>query len=85
VGAEYLYNKQFAVRTGYFFEHPTKGNRQFISMGAGLKYSVLDIDLSYLIPTSTVGNSPLGNTLRITLKVGLTKSSKSEPATDVKG
>jgi hypothetical protein len=27
VGAEYLYNNQFAFRAGYFHEDKTKGNR----------------------------------------------------------
>jgi len=71
-GAEYLYNKQIAVRTGYFYEHPTKGNRQYITLGAGLKYQVLNIDLAYLIPTTQV--NPLSNTLRITIRFTLSKS-----------
>ncbi len=83
-GAEYLYNKQIAVRAGYFYEHPTKGNRQYITMGAGLKYQVLNIDLSYLIPTTQ--NNPLANTLRITLRLTVNKAKGEEtPAEDVNG
>ena len=66
-GVEYWYDKQFAFRTGYFFEHYTKGNRQFITLGAGLKYSVLAIDMSYLI--STTQQNPLANTLRFSLRL----------------
>jgi len=66
-GLEYWYNKLFALRTGYFYEHPTKGNRQYITMGAGLKYNVLGLDFAYLIPTSTTNKNPLANTLRISL------------------
>lgn len=66
-GAEYWYNKQFAVRTGYYYEHPTKGDRQFITVGAGLKYNVFAIDISYLVPTNNRRN-PLDNTLRFTLQ-----------------
>ncbi|MGB1032466.1 MAG: type IX secretion system outer membrane channel protein PorV, partial [Flavobacteriales bacterium] len=66
-GLEYWYDNQFAFRTGYFFEHYTKGNRQFITLGAGLKYSVLAIDMSYLI--STTQQNPLANTLRFSLKL----------------
>ena len=36
-GIEYWYNKQFALRAGYFYEHENKGNRKFITAGAGLK------------------------------------------------
>jgi len=65
-GVEYWYNKQFAFRTGYYYEHPEKGDRQFITVGAGLKYNVFNIDLSYLVPTNNRRN-PLDNTLRFTL------------------
>lgn len=65
-GLEYWYDKQFAFRTGFFNEHPTKGRRQFITLGAGLVYNVFAIDMSYLI--STRQNNPLENTLRFSLK-----------------
>lgn len=66
IGIEYWYDKQFAFRTGFFNEHPTKGRRQFITLGAGLVYNVFAIDMSYLI--STRQNNPLENTLRFSLK-----------------
>jgi len=65
VAGEYWYNKQFAVRGGYFNEHPTKGNRQFFTLGAGLRYNIFGLDFSYLIPTEQ--KNPLENTLRFTL------------------
>ncbi len=65
VALEYWYNKQFAVRGGYFHEHSTKGNRKFFTMGVGLKLNVLDIDFSYLLPLHQ--NHPLSNTLRFSL------------------
>ncbi len=65
MGIEYWYAKQFAVRAGYFFEHPTKGNRQFFTAGVGFRYNVFGLDLSYLIPTEQ--RNPLANTLRFTL------------------
>jgi Type IX secretion system protein PorV len=68
-GFEYWYDQQFAFRTGYFYENYTKGNRQFITLGAGLKYQVLTIDMSYLI--STTQQNPLANTLRFTLRFAL--------------
>ena len=69
VGIEYWYARQFAVRTGYFYEHPTKGDRQYFTMGAGVKYSVFELDFSYLIDASSSinGSNPLANTLRFTL------------------
>lgn len=65
VGAEYWYNKQFALRAGYFYEDPTKGNRKFFTAGAGLKMNVFALDFSYLLPVAQ--NNPLANTLRFTL------------------
>jgi hypothetical protein len=65
-GLEYWYDKQFAVRAGYYYEHPTKGNRQFVTAGIGLKYNIFGLNLSYLIPTSNQ-RSPLDNTLRFSL------------------
>jgi hypothetical protein len=75
-GFEYWYDQQFAFRTGYFYEHYTKGNRQFITLGAGLKYQVLTIDLSYLI--STTQQNPLANTLRFSLRFALGSSKNSD-------
>lgn len=64
-GVEYLYNKQFAVRTGYFHESATKGNRKYFTAGLGLKLSVFSIDFSYLI--SVTQQNPLANTVRFSL------------------
>jgi len=80
-GAEYWYNKQFALRAGYFYEHPTKGNRKYITMGAGLKYTKFRLDLSYLIPTEQ--HNPLENTLRFSMILdfdSLIKASADQPA-----
>lgn len=64
-GMEYWYDKLFAVRAGYFYENPTKGNRKYFTLGAGIKYSVFTLDFAYLIPTDQ--RNPLQNTLRFTL------------------
>lgn len=65
-GLEYWYRKQFAIRTGYFYEHATKGNRKYFTVGVGLKLNVFALDFAYLVPTNSQ-NSPLANTLRFTL------------------
>ena len=66
-GLEYNFDDVFAFRTGYFFEHFSKGNRQFITLGAGVKYTVFTVDFSYLI--STTQQNPLANTLRFSLRL----------------
>lgn len=74
VGAEYWYNNQFAIRTGYFYEDVNKGNRKFFTVGAGLKMNVFALDFSYLLPAAQ--NNPLANTLRFTLSFDFDAFSK---------
>ena len=66
LGAEYWYQDVFAFRTGYFHESEQKGSRQFLSLGAGFRYTAINIDISYLFSTSRV-RSPLEGTLRFGL------------------
>lgn len=80
-GVEYWYNNVFAVRTGYFYEHLSKGGRQYFTAGLGFRYQVLGLDFSYLIPTQQ--NNPLAETLRFTAvfnfeSLGLAKASVDE-------
>jgi hypothetical protein len=69
VGAEYMYNNQFAFRAGYFHEDKTKGNRRYFTTGVGVKYNVVGLNFSYLIPSGGSGanQNPLSNTLRFSL------------------
>lgn len=67
-GAEYWYMDQFAVRAGYFYEDKTKGNRQYFTLGAGLKYNIFGLNFSYIVPSgSGINQNPLSNTLRFSL------------------
>ena len=66
LGAEYEYQDSFSLRTGYFNESNEKGARKFFSLGAGFKYNVVKVDVSYLFSASKVKN-PLENTLRFSL------------------
>ncbi|MFD2550196.1 type IX secretion system outer membrane channel protein PorV [Bizionia sediminis] len=70
LGAEYMYQDSFGLRAGYFHESNQKGARQFFALGAGFKYNVIGIDLSYLFSASQV-KSPLENTLRFSLTFNL--------------
>lgn len=68
LGGEYWYNEQFAFRAGYFHEDKTKGNRQYLTMGASIRYNLFGINFSYLLPTGNgVNRNPLSNTLRFGL------------------
>ncbi len=65
IGVEYWYDKQFALRAGYFNESDTKGARKYVTFGAGLKYKVFQIDAAYLQPFTR--RHPLQNTIRFSL------------------
>ncbi len=65
LGAEYWYDQQFALRLGYFYENPNKGNRNHMTLGLGLKYQIFNLDFSYLVPFTQ--RNPLENTLRFTM------------------
>ncbi len=77
IAFEYWYAKQFAIRAGYFYEHETKGNRQYLTLGLGLRYNVMGFDFAYLIPTNNKTaslTSPLQNTLRFTIQFNFDKA-----------
>lgn len=76
-GMEYWYANQFAVRAGYFYEAPTKGNRQYFTVGAGFRYNVFGVDMSYLIATTQ--RNPLANTLRFSINFNF-GDGKSSPS-----
>lgn len=66
-GLEYWYDNLFALRGGYYFEHPENGNREFITLGAGLRYNIFGVDFSYLYTLEE--DHPLANTIRLSLLI----------------
>ena len=76
--AEYWYNKLFSIRAGYFYESKYKGDRQFFTLGAGLRYNVFGLDFSYLIPVKS--NNPLQHTLQFTLLFNFDTTKKADKA-----
>ena len=70
LSAEYLYQDSFALRAGYFNENYDKGGRKFFTIGAGFKYTTVNIDLSYLFSASKI-QSPLESTLRFSLSFNI--------------
>ena len=69
-GLEYVFQKSFALRTGYFNESLEKGSRRFLTLGAGFGIDFANIDISYLFSTSRIRN-PLENTLRFSITLPL--------------
>lgn len=77
LGAEYVYNDQFSLRAGYFYEDKAKGNRKYFTLGAGVKYNVFGMNFSYLIPSGNgVNRNPLSNTLRFSMIFDLDNAGK---------
>ena len=69
LGMEYNYNDRFMIRAGYHHEHANKGNRKYVTAGAGFKMSVFAIDAAYVFSTSQT--NPLDQTMRFTLSFDL--------------
>lgn len=76
-GGEYWYKNTFAVRAGYFYEHATKGGRQYATIGFAAKANVMQFDVAYLVPTTSFSNNPLKNTVRISLTFNLDRKKKT--------
>ena len=75
LGAEYGYNDQFFFRLGYFYEDKNRGNRKYFTVGVGVKYNVMQLNFSYLVPSGNgVTRNPLSNTIRFGLSFDLDES-----------
>ncbi len=81
LGAEYWYQEAFALRAGYFHESQVKGFRKYYTVGAGFKYNVVQVDLSYIFSTSKIPN-PLEGTLRFSLAFNFDQTFSSKSASN---
>jgi len=75
-GMEYWHDNMIAIRAGYFYEHPTKGNQEYFSVGLGARNKPLSLDVAYLIPLDQ--NSRLQNAVRLTLMCNLDSFKKKQ-------
>ena len=64
-GIEYSYNKQFFARAGYSYENFYKGNRNYVTFGAGFHLSIVSLDVAYCV--GLAASNPLDQTMRFTL------------------
>ncbi len=69
LGFEYIYNDRFSLRAGYHHESANKGNRKYMTFGAGFRMSVFSLDAGYVF--STAQSNPLDQTMRFTLSFDL--------------
>lgn len=68
LGAEYWYQDQFAVRAGYYYEHKENGDRRYLTVGVGVRYTIFNLNVAYLVPSgSGINRNPLSNTVRFSL------------------
>lgn len=65
VGAEYWYANLVALRAGYNYDDA--GNVKYLTLGAGLRYSIYQFDFGYI---SAANNHPLSDTMRFSLTIG---------------
>lgn len=63
-GGEYWYANLIALRVGY--NHDPAGKLKFLTIGAGLRYSIYQFDFSYISDQ----DSPVSDTMRFSLTVG---------------
>ncbi len=79
LGTEYTYKDQFSLRAGYFTENKLKGNRNYLTVGAGVQYKVAGLNFSYLVPTGNNTNTnALKNTIRLSLLFDFNNATSSK-------
>ncbi len=83
LGIEYAYQDQFFLRVGYFYESAQQGDLKYFTTGIGLRYSVMELNFSYLVPSGSGTNrNPLSNTLRFGLVFNLDSKSDNSNNTN---
>lgn len=79
IGSEFIYKEQFTLRAGYFTENKMKGNRNYLTVGAGVMYKVAGLNFSYLVPTgNNTNNNALKNTIRLSLLFDFNNATSSK-------
>jgi len=71
-GVEYWYDHTIALRMGYFYENPNKGDRRYVTFGTGFRLDNIDLDLSYIAGREST--TPLANVLRFSLAYSFGKA-----------
>lgn len=84
VGAEYWYQDQFAVRGGYYYENKDNGDRRYFTCGVGVRYTVFNLNVAYLVPSgSGINRNPLSNTVRFSLMFDFNKGSEFSKVSNI--
>lgn len=64
LGGEYVFRGDLFLRSGYYIDTGANTDRNYLTVGAGVRRGNLLVDMSYLFSTSRVVN-PFENTLRL--------------------
>ncbi|MBP7534129.1 MAG: type IX secretion system outer membrane channel protein PorV [Chitinophagales bacterium] len=70
MGAEYWYNNRVAVRLGHFNENKYKGNRKYVTVGAGANFGIFRFNAAYIFPHVKQRN-PLDNTWKVSVGIDI--------------
>ncbi|MBS1602785.1 MAG: type IX secretion system outer membrane channel protein PorV [Bacteroidetes bacterium] len=74
LAAEYGFDERFFLRAGYYYQAKSTGGQPAFTVGAGFRYSIADIDISYLAPSGGgLDRNPLSNTVRVSLSFAIGK------------
>ena len=77
-GMEFYINHEFAIRTGYYNDHPYKGGRQVATIGAGLRPHNWSLDVSYNIRTRRFNIEPQDDSFHLSLQYYLGRKNKKK-------
>ncbi|MGA0383964.1 MAG: PorV/PorQ family protein [Flavobacteriaceae bacterium] len=69
LGGEYVFRGDLFLRSGYYVDTASNTDRNYLTLGAGVRRGNLLVDMSYLFSTSRVVN-PFENTLRVGISFG---------------
>jgi hypothetical protein len=69
-GINFLYQDKVSLRGGYFYEHPTKGGRTYLSLGGGIAIGKGNLDVAYRFYDNSQA-IVVDNVLNLTLSVNL--------------
>ncbi len=67
IGLEYSYLGLASLRCGYFEQSVEKGSSSFFSLGGGIIYKMVGLDVAYIVPT--YNKSIFSNTFKLSLSV----------------
>ncbi len=66
LATQYDFSEAFCLRSGVHYQHPYKGDKQYLAVGCGLAFAPCKLDFAYIFPLKT--HNPLVNSLQIAIQ-----------------